>query len=76
MFLTPTLCHPGGDHLQSISDFFFEYPSQCVSTFEVTYALTVVIPCAVQLILSLLDFLVEVVNPIHCPMEPCHFCNE
>jgi hypothetical protein len=61
---------PQGDDPQSVSDFFFlEYPSKGVCSFEATDTLTIVIAVAVQLVLSLPDFILKPLHRVHHPTE-------
>jgi hypothetical protein len=60
-FLTTVLHHPRSDHLQSISYLFLlEDPDQSMCPLEAADTLTVVVPTTVHLLLTLLDFLIEV----------------
>ena len=75
-FLTLTLYHPWGDDPQSISGLLLKYLPERVGTLKVMHTLAVVVPHAVQLVLTLPNLLEETVDLVHCPMKPCHFCKK
>ena len=61
---------------RDVTLFLLEYARQHLSPFETAYALSVIVPHAVELLLPLPDFPLESLQHVHRAPEACYFCEE
>ena len=75
--LAAPLNHPRGNQSQSVSDFLLlEYACQHLGPFETAYALSVIVPYAVELLLPLPNLSLESLQRVHRAPKACHFHEE